>query len=74
MDPRYYGLFEVVLTGGGVLAFAWWQLRSLKRDRAITQAREAERVKTASGSVIGSGSDDCPSGAIGRAAGRETRA
>ena len=40
MDPRYYGLIELVLTAAGVLAFAWWQLRSLKRDRAITHERD----------------------------------
>lgn len=41
-------LIEVVLIFGGVLAFGWWQLRSVKRDqeesarkRAEQQAREA---------------------------------
>lgn len=28
---NYYGLIEVVLVFGGVLLFAWWQLRSLRR-------------------------------------------
>lgn len=26
-------LIEVVLIGGGVLLFGWWQLRSVRRDR-----------------------------------------
>jgi hypothetical protein len=36
-------LIEVVLIFGGVLAFGWWQLRSLARDRAKTSA-ERERA------------------------------
>lgn len=35
-------LIEVVLIFGGVLAFGWWQLWSLKKDREQT-ARERER-------------------------------
>jgi predicted negative regulator of RcsB-dependent stress response len=31
-------LIEVVLIFGGVLAFGWWQLRSLARDRAKSRA------------------------------------
>ena len=38
---RYAGLIELVLVGGGVLLFAWWQLRALKRDRRITRERLA---------------------------------
>jgi hypothetical protein len=37
-------LIEVVLIFGGVLAFGWWQLRSLERDRAKTRA-ERERAQ-----------------------------
>jgi hypothetical protein len=29
-------LIEVVLVFGGVLAFGWWQLRSVKRDQRRT--------------------------------------
>ncbi len=37
-------LIEVVLVFGGVLAFGWWQLRSVRRDREATAARrEQER-------------------------------
>ena len=40
-------LVELALVFGGVLAFAWWQLRALKRDRAITEARlRGERERT----------------------------
>ena len=34
-------LIEVVLIFGGVLAFGWWQLRSLARDRAVTLRQRA---------------------------------
>lgn len=34
-------LIEVVIIFGGVLAFGWWQLRSVKRDREAAQARRA---------------------------------
>ncbi len=34
-------LIEVVLIFGGVLAFGWWQLRSLARDRAETLRQRA---------------------------------
>ena len=46
MDPAYYGLIELLLTAVGAFAFVWWQLRSLRRDRAITAARKAERRGT----------------------------
>jgi len=31
MNPQYYGLIEIFMTFGGMLAFAWWQLSSLKK-------------------------------------------
>jgi predicted negative regulator of RcsB-dependent stress response len=36
-------LIEVVLIFGGVLAFGWWQLRDLKKERekSARQARES---------------------------------
>ncbi len=34
-------LVEGVLVFGGVLAFAWWQFRDLRRERERTAAREA---------------------------------
>ena len=40
-------LIEGVLVFGGALAFGWWQLRSVKRDREILRAkRELERAQT----------------------------
>ena len=51
MDPRYYGLIEIVLTMGGMIAFAVWQIRSLKRDRAITAERERQRREAGVGSA-----------------------
>ena len=44
---------------GGALAFGWWQLRSLERDRRETQ-RQREHEQEATGSDRGS---DAPSGA-----------
>lgn len=38
-------LIEVVLIFGGVLAFGWWQLRDLGKDREQT-ARKRERRET----------------------------
>lgn len=40
MDHLPLILVEVVLVFGGVLAFGWWQLRDLKRER---EKREAAR-------------------------------
>lgn len=40
MDARWYGLIELVLVMGGVLAFAVWQLRSTARDQAATLRRK----------------------------------
>ena len=39
MSGGHFALIEMVLVFAGVVAFAWWQFRSLKRDRAITEAR-----------------------------------
>lgn len=39
-------LVEVVLVFGGVLAFGWWQLRSVERDRqALKRRREADAAQ-----------------------------
>ena len=46
MDPRYYGLTELGLSAFGVAAFCWWQLRTLRRDRATTEARNAAARET----------------------------
>lgn len=41
-------LIELVLVFGSVLVFAWWQLRSVERDRRETQRqREAEAAAAA---------------------------
>lgn len=44
-------LIEGVLVFGGALAFGWWQLRSVKRDRekmlAERRAREAQDAREA---------------------------
>lgn len=40
-------LIEGVLVFGGALAFGWWQLRSVKRDREKAQAERAKREQGA---------------------------
>ena len=35
-------LIEVILVFGGVLLFAWWQLRDLKREREKDQKKREE--------------------------------
>lgn len=35
-------LIEVVLIFGGVLLFAWWQLRDLKKEREKDQKKQAQ--------------------------------
>jgi predicted negative regulator of RcsB-dependent stress response len=37
-------LIELVLVFGGVLAFAWWQLRSVAHDRQKAAAERAARL------------------------------
>ncbi len=37
---NYFGLVEALMTFGGVTAFVIWQMRSLKRDVALREARE----------------------------------
>lgn len=48
MDGNHWPLIliEGVLVFGGALAFGWWQLRSVKRDREMAQ-RERERSQAA---------------------------
>lgn len=43
MNGSHFALVELGLTFFGIIAFAWWQFRTLKRDRAITEARMNER-------------------------------
>ncbi len=48
-------LVEGVLVFGGVLAFAWWQFRDLRRERERTAAREAARLISADDDAQGVG-------------------
>lgn len=54
-------LIEGVLVFGGALAFGWWQLRSVKRDREelrLKREREqAESAARATGETDTQGSD-----------------
>ncbi len=36
-------LIEVVLVFGGVLLFAWWQLRDLRKEREKRQEKDREQ-------------------------------
>lgn len=36
-------LIEVVLVFGGVLAFGWWQLRDLEREREAARRRREQQ-------------------------------
>jgi hypothetical protein len=38
-------LLEVVLVFGGVLLFAWWQLRDLKKEREKDQKKKAQNTE-----------------------------
>jgi hypothetical protein len=35
-------IVELVMTLGGALAFGWWQMRDLKKERLKTQLREQQ--------------------------------
>ena len=39
MDPRYYGLVEMLLAFAPILAFAFWELYSLRRDKRKLDAK-----------------------------------
>ncbi|MEY2592449.1 MAG: hypothetical protein EBV28_00285 [Betaproteobacteria bacterium] len=49
MDSAHWPLIliEGVLVFGGALAFGWWQLRSVKRDREQLQAQRAREREAA---------------------------
>lgn len=38
-------LIEVILVFGGVLAFGWWQLRDLEREREATRRRREQEQR-----------------------------
>jgi hypothetical protein len=38
-------LLEVVLIFGGVLLFAWWQLRDLKKEREKDQKKKGQNTE-----------------------------
>jgi hypothetical protein len=59
MDSEHWPLIliEGVLVFGGALAFGWWQLRSVKQDRARLQAQRAQELEA---QRQASGTDDTP--------------
>lgn len=55
-------LIELVLVFGGVLAFGWWQLRSVRRDReALATRRRAEPARHAADATPDSENSDTSS-------------
>ncbi len=59
MDSEHWPLIliEGVLVFGGALAFGWWQLRSVKQDRARLQAQRARELEA---EQQGKSTDDTP--------------
>lgn len=51
-------LIELVLVLGGVLAFAWWQLRSVRRDREATARQRDQDRRAEANSDTAAGSPD----------------
>lgn len=60
---EYWGLIEALMTLGGVSLFVWWQMRTLKRDVAAREKREAEAAAAAALNA-----DATPASASGTAA------
>jgi hypothetical protein len=42
IDPRYYGLIELLLFGAIAIGFGVWQLRSVNRDIARSKDSKPE--------------------------------
>ena len=53
-------LIELVLVFGGVLAFAWWQLRSVKQDRLKAAERRAAELNAAKPDSEQTNGDELP--------------
>lgn len=45
MDTVHFGLIELAMTFGGLLVFAWWQLRDLKKYKTGEKSDEKDRMK-----------------------------
>lgn len=58
MSANYYGLIEVLLTLGGLIAFATWQFTSLKRDREKLEREQREQREQAEREAAGKDSGD----------------
>lgn len=51
IDPKHYGLVEIILTAVIVLGLAFWQLRSVNREIARDKERQRASPKDARHSV-----------------------
>lgn len=45
MSGGQYALIEMLLVFGGVLAFAWWQFRDLKKYKTGEKSDEQDRTR-----------------------------
>jgi hypothetical protein len=53
-------LIELVLVFGGVMAFGWWQLRSVARDRQKTAAEREARERSSATPAQGEAGPPAP--------------
>jgi len=60
-DHSPFIVVELVLIFGGAMAFAWWQLRDVKRAQEETRrAREAAEAAAAAPRPVETATDDSP--------------
>lgn len=45
METHQLGLIEVIMTFGGILVFAWWQFRDLKKYKTGEKSDEKDRER-----------------------------
>jgi hypothetical protein len=64
VSPLPVILIELVLVFGGVLAFAWWQLRSVARDRQKAAAERADAARQRDSNAGGDAEPPAPHGGV----------
>lgn len=45
MESNQFGLIELIMVFGGVLVFAWWQFRDLKKYKTGEKSDEKDRKR-----------------------------
>ena len=58
MDHFPFIVIELVLVFGGALAFGWWQLHTIKRDRAKAASKRAAREAAQAANGVCAAKDD----------------